>query len=164
MSVLRVLLVDDFGPWRRFLCSALEGSPWVHIVGEASDGPGAIQAAKGLNPDLVLLDVGLPQLNGLEVGRQILELLPSCKIIFATQESSVEIVQEALKLGAQAYILKRDAGLELLPALEAVRQNNLFVSRRIRDEFHQGDGERAFAARPQPGQSARSIHLKSLAG
>jgi DNA-binding NarL/FixJ family response regulator len=150
MPVLRVLLVDDFGPWRRFLCSALEDFPLVQIVGEASDGLGAIQAAKGLKPDLVLLDIGLPQLNGLEVAREILKLSPVCKIIFATQESSAEIMQEALKLGAQAYILKGDAGLELLPGLEAVLQNKLFVSRSLRDESHQRNGNQLFAARFHP--------------
>jgi DNA-binding NarL/FixJ family response regulator len=139
VTLLRVLLVDDFEPWRRFLRSAVEALPLIRIVGEASDGLGAIQAAKDLNPDLVLLDIGLPQLNGLEVAREILKLSPECRIFFVTQESSAEIMQEALKLGAQAYIVKGDAGLELLPALEAALRNESLVSRSVRDESPQRD-------------------------
>jgi DNA-binding NarL/FixJ family response regulator len=135
MPLLRVLLVDDFEPWRRFLRSAVEALPLIRIVGEASDGLGAIQAAKDLKPDLVLLDIGLPQLDGLEVAREILKLSPECRIFFVTQESSAEIMQEALKLGAQAYIVKGNAGLELLPALEAALRNESFVSRSLRDEY-----------------------------
>jgi DNA-binding NarL/FixJ family response regulator len=138
MPLLRVLLVDDFEPWRRFLRTAVEALPLIRIVGEASDGLGAIQAAKDLKPDLVLLDIGLPQLNGLEVAREILKLLPECRIFFVTQESSAEIMQEALKLGAQAYILKGDAVLKLLPALEAALRNDSFVSRSLRDDLSRG--------------------------
>jgi len=92
----------------------------VQIVGEVSDGLEAVQKAEELQPDLVLLDVGLPSLNGLEVARRIRDLSTDCKILFLSQETSFDFVREALAAGACRYVFKTDAGLELLPAIDAV--------------------------------------------
>jgi DNA-binding NarL/FixJ family response regulator len=158
VSLFRVLLVDDFEPWRRFLSSALENYPLIRVVGEASDGLEAIRVVKSLKPDLVLLDIGLPKRNGLEVAREILKFSPSCKILFVTQESSREIAEEGLRLGGQGYLLKADAGVELLAAVEAILQNKLFISRSCKDE-PLGGGKPAVAVRATsrlPG----SVHCK----
>jgi DNA-binding NarL/FixJ family response regulator len=133
--LLRVLLVDDFEPWRSFLRSIVEALPLITIVGEASDGLAAVQAAKDLKPDLVLLDIGLPQLNGLEVAREVLKVSPNCMIFFVTQESAEELLQEAFRLGAQAYIVKENVGVELLPALEAVLRNDSYVGRSLMESL-----------------------------
>jgi DNA-binding NarL/FixJ family response regulator len=100
----------------------------LEVVCELSDGLAAVQKAVELKPDLVLLDIGLPGLNGIEVGRQIRKLVPNAKIIFLTQESSADVVQEALRLGALGYVVKTRAGSDLMPALEAVLQGKQFAS------------------------------------
>jgi DNA-binding NarL/FixJ family response regulator len=100
----------------------------LEIIGELSDGLAAVKKAEELNPDLIVLDIGLPRLNGIEAARQILKLVPKAKIIFVTQESSDSVVQEALSLGTQGYVVKARAGSELLPAVEAVLEDKQFVS------------------------------------
>jgi DNA-binding NarL/FixJ family response regulator len=120
LSSLRILVVDDFEPFRQLVRSILRVSPELQIVGEAADGLEAVQKAVELQPDLILLDIGLPSLNGMEAARQIRELVPRSKIIFLSQESSPEVVREALGLGASSYVVKAMAGRELLAAVEAV--------------------------------------------
>jgi CheY-like chemotaxis protein len=100
----------------------------LELIGELSDGLAAVQKAEELSPDLILLDIGLPTLNGIEAARQIRKLVPSAKIIFLSLESSGDVVQEAVGLGAKGYVVKALAGSELLPAVEAVLQGKLFVS------------------------------------
>jgi DNA-binding NarL/FixJ family response regulator len=128
VSTIRVLVVDDFEAWRRFVCSTLRKNPELQVVGEASDGLEAVHKAKELQPDLIVLDLGLPTLNGIEAARQILKLTPGSKILFLTQESSADVVQAALSSGAQGYILKARAVIDLLPAVEAVLEGRQFVS------------------------------------
>ena len=120
MSSIRVLVVDDFEPFRRLVCSIMEARPGLQIVGEASDGLEAVQKAVELKPDLILMDIGLPSLNGIEAARQIRELIPESKIIFLSQESSPEVVQETMDLGASGYVVKVRAAIELLATVEAV--------------------------------------------
>jgi DNA-binding NarL/FixJ family response regulator len=127
-SSSRVLVVDDHEPFRRFTCSTLRAIPELQIVGEVSDGLEAVQKAEELRPDLIVLDIGLPSLNGIEAARRIRKLSPESKIIFVSQESSAQVVQEALALGALGYVVKAYAGSELLAAVEAVRQGGQFVS------------------------------------
>jgi DNA-binding NarL/FixJ family response regulator len=124
----RILVVDGHEPFRQFVCSMLEKiSEWL-VIAEASDGLQAIQKAEELQPDLILLEIGLPSLNGIEAARRIRKLAPDCKILFLSQESSAEIVQEALSVGARGYIFKAYAGSELLVAVDAVIQGKQFVS------------------------------------
>jgi DNA-binding NarL/FixJ family response regulator len=105
----------------------------MQVIGEASDGLNAVRKAESLKPDLVVLDIGLPTLNGIEAGRRIRKLCPECRILFLTQGSSVEVAQEAFNLGAMAYIVKADAGTDLSAALEAVCQGRRFVSKGLLD-------------------------------
>ena len=99
---VRVLVVDDYEPFRRFVVSMLKQTE-LQVICRDSDGLEAVEKAAELQPDLVLLDIGLPKLNGIEAARRIRELSPKSKIIFVSQESSVDIVQEALSLGAQGF-------------------------------------------------------------
>ena len=124
---LRILLVEDYEPFRRFICSTLGKRPELQVVGEASDGLEAVHKAEELQPDLIVLDIGLPTLNGVEAARRIRKLSPKSKILFVSQESSADVVQEALCLGALGYVAKTHAGSELLAAVEAVCQGRRFV-------------------------------------
>ena len=128
MSSLRVLVVDDYEPFRRFVCSMLGERPELQIGGEVSDGLEAVQKAEELRPDLILLDIGMPTLNGIEAARRIRKLSPESKILFVSQESSADIVQEAFRLGALGYVAKTDAGSELLTAVNAVLRGETFAS------------------------------------
>ena len=130
MRKTRILVVDDFQQFREFICSMLQKRPELQ-VSEVADGLEAVQQAVKLHPDLILLDIGLPNLNGLEAARQIRKLAPDCKIIFLTQESSHEIAQEAFDLGARGYIVKVRAAGELLGAIDAVLQGQIFVGSRV---------------------------------
>ena len=125
---VRVFVVDDFEAFRRLLCSILEKMPELQVICRASDGLEAVQRAEELQPDLILLDIGLPTLNGIEAARQIRRLSPESKIIFLTQESSTDVVQEGLNLGARGYVLKTRAALDLVAAVEAVLDGRRFVS------------------------------------
>jgi DNA-binding NarL/FixJ family response regulator len=128
MPIVRVLVVEDFEPVRRSICAALGERRDLQVVGEASDGLEAVQKAVELKPNLVLMDIGLPSQNGIEAARQVRELVPDAKIIFLSQESSAEVVQEALSFGAQGYVVKIRAGLDLLTAVQAVISGKMFVS------------------------------------
>ena len=123
-----VLVVEDYEPFRRFTCSTLQKRQDLRIISQSCDGPDAVQKAQELRPDLILLDIGLPQLNGIEVARRIREHQPNSKIIFLTENRSPYIVEAALRTGATGYVAKSDASSELLPALEAVLHGGCFVS------------------------------------
>ena len=123
--------MDDFEPWRRLLFSRLQKQPELLIICEASDGMEAVQKAEELQPDLVLLDIGLPKLNGLEVARRIRELAPQSKILFVSQESSSDLVQEALSVGAKGYVVKSNAENDLLAAVNQVIAGKQFASRAL---------------------------------
>jgi DNA-binding NarL/FixJ family response regulator len=128
MTSFRVLVVEDFLPFRQFICSALGEKPELQVVGEVSDGQEAVHKAEELRPDLILLDIGLPTLNGIEAARQIRKLAPESKIVFVSQESSADVIEEAMNLGAMGYVVKAQAGRELMAAVEAVRDGRKFVS------------------------------------
>ena len=119
MVPVRVLVVDDYEPWRAFVSVAIQKRPDLVIVGEVSDGLEAIQKAPELQPDLILLDVGLPTLNGIEVARRLRRISTGFRILFVSQESSDDVVQEALSTGAQGYVVKTNAN-QLLTAMNAV--------------------------------------------
>ena len=130
-SSIRVLIVDDYAPFRRFVCSTLQKQPELQVIGELSDGLEAVEKSAELQPDLILLDIGLPTLNGIEAARRIYELLPNSKILFVSQESSPDVVQAAFRSGAWAFVVKSDVVSELLTAIETVRRGNRFVGKRF---------------------------------
>jgi DNA-binding NarL/FixJ family response regulator len=127
-KVVRILVVDDFVSFRQLVHSILAENPRLQIVGDASDGLEAVQKALELRPELILMDIGLPSLSGIEAARQIRTLVPESKIIFLSQESSPEVVQEAMSLGASGYVVKVCAGTDLLAAVAAVILGKRFVS------------------------------------
>ena len=128
---IRVLVVDDFAPWRRLTRTLLQNKPELQVVCEVSDGLEAVQKAQELKPDLILLDIGLPTLSGIAAARRIRDLAPQSKILFVTENYSAEIAREALSTGGCGYVIKSDAGSELLAAVEAVMHGKRFVSARL---------------------------------
>jgi len=130
-SFIRILVADDFGPWRQYICSILQTQPKLHVVAEIADGLEAVQKAQELQPDLILLDSGLPRLNGIQAARRIREVAPQSKIIFVCLESSLDFVQEAFSAGASGYVVKVDAGSELAEAVKAVLRGERFVGKRF---------------------------------
>ena len=127
LTSFRILVVDDYQGWRHQARQLLRAHASFQIVSEASDGLEAVQKAEELKPDLILMDIGLPKLNGLEAARRIRRLSPESKIIFLTQETSAEVVQEALHLGGLGYVVKAHAGNELIAAVQAAIQGKQFV-------------------------------------
>ena len=126
---VRILLVEDFAPFRNLIGILLEGKPHLQIIAEVADGQEAVRQAAELKPTLILLDIGLPSLNGLDVARQVRALSLDSKIIFVSQESSPEFVQEALSLGASGFVTKTRVANDLVPAIQAVLSGGTFVSR-----------------------------------
>lgn len=127
MTLTRVLAVDDHDPWRRLLCSTLQKHREFQIIGEASDGFEAVLKARTLQPDLILLDINLPTINGIEAARQIREFSPGSKILFVSENRSWDIVQEALRTGGEGYVVKSRVARELFPAIEAALRGSRFV-------------------------------------
>jgi DNA-binding NarL/FixJ family response regulator len=135
--------VDDHKDWRIFVRLLLQSRPGWQIIAEASDGSEAVQKAAELKPDLILLDIGLPHLNGIEAARRIRELSPSSKIIFLSQNNDRDVVRAALGTGALGYVGKTDAGSELLPAVDVVLQGKQSVSSSLKGhEFTDTSGEK----------------------
>ena len=130
-SANRILVVEDSEPFRKFVCSTIGKRPEWQIVAVVADGLDAVQTAERLRPDVILLDIGLPSLNGIEVARRIRRLSTDCKILFVSLESSAEIVEEAFDTGAHGYVVKTDAGAELLEAVDAVLRGKQFVGERF---------------------------------
>ena len=120
---LRILVADDFEEWRVRIHSILQPNPKLQVIGEACDGLQAVQKAAELLPDIVLLDIGMPILNGIEAAIQIREVSPDTRVIFVTQENDSDMRTAALAAGAEQYLVKANAAKELLPAVEAALGN-----------------------------------------
>jgi DNA-binding NarL/FixJ family response regulator len=127
LGPVRILVVDDFEPWRRSIVSIIADDPELQVIHEASDGLEAVQMCQELQPDLVVLDVGLPKLSGLEAARRIREVSPDSKILFLSVIPSQEVMREALRIGAVGYITKADALRDLLPAVRAALADQEFL-------------------------------------
>ena len=125
---LRVLVVEDHAPFRSMICKLLQQRPDLRIVGEAADGLDAIHQAAALRPDVVVLDIGLPKLNGLDVAGRLRTLIPNAKLMFVTIESSLEVVEQAFSTGAHGYVYKPRALRDAVPVLDAIMRGGRFVS------------------------------------
>jgi DNA-binding NarL/FixJ family response regulator len=121
-----ILICDDFEPWRRTISAILAEDADLKIVGECSDGVEAVQMAAGLRPDLILLDIALPRMNGLEAARLILAASPRMKILFLSTHRSSEMMRGTVRIGA-GFVVKSDAGRDLLPMVRAAARDEPFV-------------------------------------
>ena len=124
----RVLVVEDFAPFRRFVSSILGNRPEFEIIGEVADGLEAVEKAEKLKPDLILLDIGLPTLNGFDVARRIRKIVPESKILFVTQESPADVAEQAFELGS-GFVVKSRALNDILIAIETVLSGKRFIGR-----------------------------------
>lgn len=132
VSQIRILLAEDFESWRRRVRLQFQARPQWQIIAEVSDGSEAIQKAADLKPDLILLDISLPNLNGIEAARQIRRFSPNSRIVFLSQNDDLDIVRAGLSTGALGYVCKADSEIDLLPAIETVLQGRQFVSSSIK--------------------------------
>ncbi|HME07352.1 MAG TPA: response regulator transcription factor [Bryobacteraceae bacterium] len=130
---LQLLIADDHEIVRRGLRAILETQQDWTVVAEAVTGRQAIDQAREHPPDIAILDIGMPELNGLEATRQILKLLPQTEVLILTMHESEQIVREVLAAGARGYVLKSDAGRDLVAAVEALRDHRTFFSSKISD-------------------------------
>jgi DNA-binding NarL/FixJ family response regulator len=131
MRALRILVADDHEVVRRGLCALLSGHSDWEVCGEAADGREAVEKSKQLRPDIVIMDLGMPNLNGLDAARQMLREEQSPRILFLTVTDCEEMVQEVLKVGAKGYLLKSDAAKDLVTAVEELRQNRSYFNSRV---------------------------------
>ena len=140
MERARVLVVDDFEKWRIAICSILAEDTDFEVIGESSNGLDAVHKSGELLPDLVLMDIGLPGLNGLDAARQILEVSPRTKILFLSAAHVLEVIREALSIGA-GFVLKADASENLLAIARSIVRDEPFVRFSLLNEFGGDSGE-----------------------
>jgi DNA-binding NarL/FixJ family response regulator len=135
LSAVRVVIVDDSPAWRRTVSSALQQHPDLDliVVGESSDGIEALQKCDELQPDLILVDIGLPKLNGLDAARIIRKVAPGAKLLFLSSYRDPHLLHEALRIGGLGFVVKTDAASELLPAVSAVMRGEQFISSVLSD-------------------------------
>jgi len=130
---LRILVADDHEIVRRGLCALLQKREGWEVCGEASNGREALEMAKQLKPDIVILDIGMPFLNGLDTARQLLQHDPQSKIIVLTVTDADQVIREALDAGARGFVLKSDAARDLVSAVEALQGKRMFFTPRVND-------------------------------
>jgi len=123
-----VLIVDDFAPYRAYIASLLKGYPKLKVVDEASEGLQAVEKARYWKPDVIFMDIGLPLLNGIEAAQRIREVSPHSQIVFLSQDTSPELVEKAIELGASGYVFKSEAERNLFAAIDAVLDGRQFFS------------------------------------
>ena len=131
MEPLRLLIADDHEIVRKGLRSLLEAQPGWQVTAEASDGREAVEKAKEIKPDVTVLDIGMPALNGLEAARQMIKNDARAKILILTMHESDPLIREVLDAGARGYVLKSDAGRDLVTAVNAVRSNKTFFTAKV---------------------------------
>jgi len=131
----RVLVVDDHEFMRKQLCHLLQAQPDLEVVSEAADGEEAVRRAAQVQPDVILLDISLPGLDGFTTARHIRAVAPSSELLFVSQHDTTQMVREALRAGGRGYVVKFDALNELVPAVRAVREKKQFISARLADNI-----------------------------
>ena len=131
MSSIRIVIVEDHEVARRGIRHVLATNPDIEVIGEVANGEEATKKVQDLHPDIVLLDISLPGMSGIDVAEVLRHNAPDSRIIFVSQHDSVPLAKDALRAGASGYVVKSDAGRDLLPAIEGVRKGNTFVSRSL---------------------------------
>lgn len=131
-SSVGVLVVDDFPQWRRVVSATLQGKLGLRTIAEAADGLDAVHKAEDLQPDLVVLDIGLPGLNGIEAAQRIKGVSPKSRVVFLTENYSADVAEAALDTGASGYVVKSAFAREMIPAVEAVLAGKQFLSDKLR--------------------------------
>jgi len=131
MAAFRILLADDHEVVRAGLRALLEEQSGWEVVAEAADGRDAVEKASKLKPDVVVIDIAMPSLNGLEAVRQIVKAVPNTKVLVLTMYDSDPLIQQVLQAGARGYLLKSDAGRDLVSAIDALRRNKTFFTPKV---------------------------------
>lgn len=131
MSKLRILVADDHEIVRRGTLSLLDGQPDLEVCGEATNGRDAVDRVREMKPDIVILDIGMPSLNGLEAARQIVKESPQTKVLILTVHESEQVVREVLDAGARGFVMKSDAARDLVAAVDALRKNKTFFTSKV---------------------------------
>lgn len=132
---IRVMVVDDHEVVREQLCRLVKAQPDMEVVSEASDGKDAVQHAEEVQPDVILMDIGLPSLDGFTAARHIRSVAPRTEILFVSQHDTTQMAREALRAGGRGYVVKVDAIRELVPAVHAVIDKKQFISSRLADRM-----------------------------
>jgi len=130
-TLIRLVIVDDHELARRGIRSVLGRNPDLEIVGETTDGEQAVEKTRDLHPDVILLDISLPGISGIEAARRIREVSPETRVVFVSQHDSISLAKDALDIAGCCYVVKSDAGRDLLAAIEAARAGKEFVSRTL---------------------------------
>ncbi|HXC42951.1 MAG TPA: response regulator transcription factor [Candidatus Dormibacteraeota bacterium] len=138
MNTFRILIADDHEIVRQGIRALLEKHPGWEVSGEAKDGREAVERSKALKPDLVLLDIGMPTLNGLDAARQILAICPLTRVLVLTMHDSEQVVRDVLAVGARGFLLKSDAGRDLISAVEALQRHGTFFTSRVAELVLEG--------------------------
>ena len=134
----RILLADDHEVVRRGLCAILQDKTEWEVCGEAKDGIDAVEKAKRLKPDAAIIDIGMPNLNGLDATRQIVDALPQTKVLVLTLYDSDDMIQQVLNAGARGFLLKSDAGRNLVAAVEALRRSGTYFTSKVAEMVRDG--------------------------
>src|SRR5881296_4219249 len=131
MATFRIFIADDHEVVRKVVCALLQAQPDWEVCGEAADGREAVEKVQELKPDVVILDIGMPSLNGLEATRQILKGNPLQRVLILTVTDAEQLIEEVLKAGARGFVLKADAAKDLTMAVEALQQDRTFFNSRV---------------------------------
>lgn len=137
MGSFRILIADDHEVVRQGVRSLLVSHPGWQVIAEASDGRDAVEKVSQLHPDVVILDIGMPNLNGLEATRQILRGRPGARVLILTMHESEQVVRDVLEAGARGYILKSDAGRDLVAAVEALQRDKTFFTSKVAEMVYE---------------------------
>ena len=141
MSVVQILVVDDSLPWQRFVRSHLGAAPELKVITTAADGSEGVQKANEVQPDVVLMDVSLPEMNGIDATRQIRKVSPGSKILFLTMMDDITVIQAAFEVGGSGYVFKWDAGRDLIPGIRAILLGQRFVSHSLTGRYGSSNPE-----------------------
>jgi DNA-binding NarL/FixJ family response regulator len=158
--MLRILIADDHEVARGGVRALIQSHPGWEVCAEAGDGREAVELAAATNPDLVLLDIGMPNLNGLEAARQILAANPEIAILILSMHDSDNTIREVLRAGARGYVLKSDAGKDLVSAIDALQHQSTFFTTRVSQMVL--DGYLGREARPEAGEPCEDSYGELL--